>query len=428
MVKLASSRNQIQRKHRYKSGLQTPISCKSIYCAFAILIWVLVWVFGLNLITSFAPHHHHHLRDKLVIEEKDNSPAQRSHPAVSSNLDDNDSVAIEIPGMKVELPFKDQEKIEVIYPATIGTTTTAADPKEHPSSKGLVLLLHACTHSALKFFSPSKETCPDCVGLSEELRIVRLLIREGYTPVAITCLNRKSGCWSNADIPRVKHVLSQQPFSTYTTNTTRVVYAMGASSGGAFVAQLVVEHLVQAGLIMVMGLGPQIVTKLKALEMKPILYLAPMPRDKGTTYRASQNYNELMKDHNANVTTTIFLDTTRCKALPVTVAYLVQRVPGMTPEVASNLIQILQREQHIDASTKMLLVDPTRSNWRDLLLVAANDNNNNSSSNSTHYAGRFALKPGYSPLAKALHRAWAFHEYCSEVVVPALRFFEEHDQ
>jgi len=31
----------------------------------------------------------------------------------------------------------------------------------------------------------------------------------------------------------------------------------------------------------------------------------------------------------------------------------------------------------------------------------------------------------YYKLAKALHRAWAFHEYCSEVVVPALHFFED---
>ena len=34
------------------------------------------------------------------------------------------------------------------------------------------------------------------------------------------------------------------------------------------------------------------------------------------------------------------------------------------------------------------------------------------------------LGPGVSPLAKALHRAWAFHEYCSGVIDPALDFFE----
>ena len=36
----------------------------------------------------------------------------------------------------------------------------------------------------------------------------------------------------------------------------------------------------------------------------------------------------------------------------------------------------------------------------------------------------FDLTPGISPLAKALHRAWAMHEYCSETVNHSLNFFE----
>ena len=36
----------------------------------------------------------------------------------------------------------------------------------------------------------------------------------------------------------------------------------------------------------------------------------------------------------------------------------------------------------------------------------------------------FDLTPTISPLAKALHRAWAMHEYCSESVEHALDFFE----
>ena len=88
----------------------------------------------------------------------------------------------------------------------------------------------------------------------------------------------------------------------------------------------------------------------------------------------------------------------------------------MTAEASEVLVSTLERAGHVDPSSGMLRVDPTRSSWRSVL----------SPKNSTHWLDEFALEPGKSPLAKALHRAWAFHEYCSEAIVPALRFFERY--
>ena len=88
------------------------------------------------------------------------------------------------------------------------------------------------------------------------------------------------------------------------------------------------------------------------------------------------------------------------------------------------LIEVLREASHMDNDTQLLIVDPTKSNWRDLLLEKEAQTGAVVSSNA-FYHGKFALQPGYSPLAKALHRSWAFHEYCSEVVIPALEFFEE---
>lgn len=57
------------------------------------------------------------------------------------------------------------------------------------------------------FAMPS--TCPNCVGLSEELQIVRLVIESGYIPIAISSIDRKSGCWSTArDVVQIEAVLS----------------------------------------------------------------------------------------------------------------------------------------------------------------------------------------------------------------------------
>eukprot|EP00585_Thalassiosira_rotula_P000892 CAMPEP_0196161024 /NCGR_PEP_ID=MMETSP0910-20130528/47124_1 /TAXON_ID=49265 /ORGANISM="Thalassiosira rotula, Strain GSO102" /LENGTH=148 /DNA_ID=CAMNT_0041425965 /DNA_START=578 /DNA_END=1024 /DNA_ORIENTATION=- len=135
-----------------------------------------------------------------------------------------------------------------------------------------------------------------------------------------------------------------------------------------------------------------------------------MPRDKSRMEQVVKNYRDL-----DGVRDFVILDGTTCGSIPVTTAYLIQRVPGMTTKASEELISGLKRAGHIDPSSDMLRVDPTRSDWRSIV----------SPTNSTHWLDEFDLKPGYSPLAKALHRAWAFHEYCSEAVIPALRFFEK---
>ena len=111
-----------------------------------------------------------------------------------------DEVAKEIPGIELHIPspMNNEDSIQIVIPSTM---------YQPSSSKGIVLLLHACTHSALKFFSSSPSTCPNCVGLSEELRIVRLVIASGYIPVAISSIDRKSGCWSAA-----RDVVESKPY------------------------------------------------------------------------------------------------------------------------------------------------------------------------------------------------------------------------
>ena len=92
----------------------------------------------------------------------------------------------------------------------------------------------------------------------------------------------------------------------------------------------------------------------------------------------------------------------------------------MTMNHANHLIRLLKQANHIDQTTNMLIVDPTKSNWRDVILK----NSSTSNKKTAYWLGLYDLTPSKSQLAKALHRSWAYHEYCSEVVLPALRFFE----
>jgi len=358
-------------------------------------------------------------------------------------------------------------------------STTASDTSMSISIKGIVILLHACTHNAFKFFSPS-HSCPNCIGLSEELQMVRNVLNRGYVALAITCSNVKSGCWDDGDVNRVRYAVDEfirrHSIRTSQNNPNNdnkiLVRAIGASSGGSMAAKIMAEGVVDSALVMVMSLRTQLVDKLMQQTSKQDntikandnitttirrLYFAPMTKDKGTAKRVRENYNYFLENQkklqlsknneNHSFRLEVILDEDSCRSLPVTVEYLWNRVPGMTTEASKLIVDTLIKANHIDPinSNSLLIVDPTKSTWRDLLKAkeiiipkpllqsslnirsSSSSRNNNDNKKDEHNIlwGTFDLTPGISPLAKALHRAWAMHEYCSESVNPALDFFEQ---
>lgn len=298
-------------------------------------------------------------------------------------------------------------------------------PNPADDIKGIVLLLHACTHNAFKFFAPSN-SCQPCVGLTEEMRIVRLVISREYAALAVTCNNKQSGCWADTDIPRLEIALGNfQKLVLPKKISSNSIIAIGASSGGHMAAKLVAEGQADAALIMVMSLGAALQNRLSDVRSSSShpLYLAPMPRDQTTTRKAEENYQALKQ-----AAFPVIFDKTSCAPLPVTAAYLSSRLPGMTGKIAERIIEGLLQAQHLKEDNYMLQKDPTQSNWREVLQKTDLDDTlerTRSAKTADLLWGKFVLTPGKSPLAKALHRAWAFHEYCSEVVEPALDFFEQ---
>ena len=104
-----------------------------------------------------------------------------------------------------------------------------------------------------------------------------------------------------------------------------------------------------------MSLTDNVVKRLKEEEPPKPLYLAPMPRDIYTLTRCEQNYDlitpSLSTSNSRRIKGYIRLDTTTCKSLPVTVPYLVQRIPHMTN---ANHLQVLKQANHIDQTSNML--------------------------------------------------------------------------
>jgi hypothetical protein len=413
----------------------------------------------------------YHHNNSVVNDNKNNEVSEwYSDPISREQWEDNflSTEAYPVYGIRADFHRKtygkeknSNQNVTAVY----AIPSDSSEPLRRNRIKGIVVLLHACTHNALKFFAPSS-TCPDCIGLSEEMRLARIVLEHGYIPVAVTAIS-KGGCWGggNDEIEGIRTVLGGyrghwkqlhntntniNPHESSSSNSNNsldmmdnppTVYAIGASSGGFMAAKLVAEGVAESAAVMVFGLRNQLLDKISSLPEDPVrkLYFAPMTRDKGTTNKVRESYAHWMEEQQSSTKNAheMIVDEVSCVPLPVTADYLWNRVPGMTLDAATTIVRVLLEHNHLDRSTLKLIVDPTSSNWRDfllredlpvpqsLLLGEHLLNNKNSSSSSSMILWRqFDLTPGISPLAKALHRAWAMHEYCSEIVEHALDFFE----
>ena len=365
-----------------------------VLCVLMIYLWLLSpWLFG--------PIIFH--KQGILYENHDTEIIDRNENAINAY-----EMARPVHGIRMEWKLDEsdsKQSIEAVY----------AIPSQKPV-KGIVLLLHGCSHSALKFFSPSR-TCPECIGLSEEIRISHLVLSSGYVPLAVSSYDRKRGCWSaKKDTAQIEQTLKNFQFilSNSSPANNLPIYAIGASSGGYMAAELASRGLVSGSIVMVMSLGKSLQKRL--FEAPVSLYLAPMPRDSQTTLRVQADFEALKGSSVCKV----ILDEKTCRPIPVTDKYLLSRVPGLKIQDAKDIVDILVKKKHLD-SEYYFIQDPTRSNWRELLKKAGGAD---SIPDTNMLWGKYNISPGKSPLAKAFHRGWAVHEYCSEVVLPGLSMFE----
>ena len=82
------------------------------------------------------------------------------------------------------------------------------------------------------------------MGLSKELRIVHLVLEQGYTSIAVLSMNRRNGCWSmSQDVPWIEFVLKHDLFQKHQHHGTNI-FGIGASFKGAFAAKLATRKIV----------------------------------------------------------------------------------------------------------------------------------------------------------------------------------------
>jgi hypothetical protein len=90
----------------------------------------------------------------------------------------------------------------MMYFVLVAVTTTAAGPAyellagaeamyELPATSPTAVLFvaHGCQHSATDFWAPTS-AAPQCLGLPEEVRIVKAALRAGFAVIAISSQDR----------------------------------------------------------------------------------------------------------------------------------------------------------------------------------------------------------------------------------------------
>jgi hypothetical protein len=287
--------------------------------------------------------------------------------------------------------------VEVVWQQSSGRNLT-----------GVLLLAHGCSHSATDWWPPS-DSCPRCIGLPEEKRIVAAALDSGLFVIAVSSVDRDSRCWHvQFDAPRVLDALDTV---LSRLNISRDVprFAMGASSGGAFAALLPVYTRSphppwRAVCSQIMGVPPEMLTMPDASERNngtstPVMFppslWVHMPRDPRLAGLVAADV-AMLRAENATV------EELQVHPLPVTPEFLRSRIP-LNDSVAASVHSAFAEAGLLD-SDGFLRNDPRSSSWRDVLAEASVLGDDGA------LAGGDTLQPDESAMAEVLNLAYAVHE------------------
>ncbi|PRW44276.1 hypothetical protein C2E21_6653 [Chlorella sorokiniana] len=102
--------------------------------------------------------------------------------------------------------------------------------------RATVVFIHGCAHSGYNYF-PQSEACDECRGLPEEMSHVLQALRRNYAVIAISSLDRKTGCFNYwEDFMDVKQIVEgwRQEWGM----EDLPLYGVGISAGSAFLLKM----------------------------------------------------------------------------------------------------------------------------------------------------------------------------------------------
>lgn len=357
------------------------------------LLALLAFVFGLSAVTV---HH-------AAYDDVNPSPLNSSAPPASSQTlyytyhnDDATPLPVALHGVRVVA----SDRTELVLQRPAGNLL------------GTVIFFHGCSHSATDFF-PAGDLCPQCIGLPEETRMVRIALERGYGVVAVSSTNRERKCWGThpeakegPDYDRVSTALREaQARNAYSPRVP--LFAIGISSGGLFATSLPLRFQV-AGVNSMISSAVCLFwtgTDNQITDAYPAHVFTHMgEQDKGTARRVHAAMRTLTRfgTHAAEYSVS---------PKPVTVQYLTEAVPRWGTDLARRVVAALKAGGYLDESYR-LLSDPRHSYWR-------------KSVQHLKHELEDSLVADESALSEELNRAWAAHEITAEHFSSTLDFLED---
>eukprot|EP00191_Tetraselmis_sp_GSL018_P020722 CAMPEP_0177593740 /NCGR_PEP_ID=MMETSP0419_2-20121207/9349_1 /TAXON_ID=582737 /ORGANISM="Tetraselmis sp., Strain GSL018" /LENGTH=379 /DNA_ID=CAMNT_0019084883 /DNA_START=75 /DNA_END=1214 /DNA_ORIENTATION=- len=308
------------------------------------------------------------------------------------------------------------------------TFEVADDGQEYvwqlPASKvnGVILLAPGCHHAATDFWDKQRG-CEDCIGLPEEKRIVRTALSRGYAVIAVSAGGRgfNPECWDvtfptideSSDISPTIFVL--QTWLREKSLSHVPVYAIGASSGGAFVLVLALRFPFAAVCSQIMAAPPNVfrasnigdAEEGRTWKYPPTLFVH-MPRDSRTAARVKHGLSVLHKEK-------VPAKELRVMPKPLTPSFLSERITSMPKDTSAAIYAVLREAGTID-ERGFLREDPRSptSGWREALRALQG---------RPGLAGD-SLAPDESPIAEELNVLYARHEIVSDFMQETLDWFE----
>lgn len=220
-------------------------------------------------------------------------------------------------------------------------------------AKGVIFLAHGCGHSATDWW-PKTTSCPDCIGLPVERKIVKAGLTNGYVMLAVSSRDRMNKCWSVDDIARAVAIIKEFYSKRLPGANKLPLFLLGASSGGNFVAHLAQNRYLHPP---VSALAVQIspIHTTRAHHIAPVLFMT-MKKDQRMNHAIERIRREI---DNSEL---IVVDET-----PITPSYFFDQSDGyITMEESIKIQEALLKAGHINAGDLKLNRDPRESEWRNV--------------------------------------------------------------
>ena len=302
-----------------------------------------------------------------------------------------------------------------------GVSFVWQEPPGTTKPRGLLFLLHGCSHSATDFW-PAGEHCEDCIGLPVEKTIVARALSQGLAVVAMSSTNREHKCWQPVeDMPGAVQVIHDMRLLMKVPKTAPN-YLFGVSSGGFFAGFLGI-HLnklarerpdlrVRASCIQVAGL-PGKMNSLANVEFMPSIIYVPMARDSASVEKVhesiakfEENQVTKAKDGGFENVRKAKMQAIVAKAKPIDPNFFT--LGGfLTPKESKILVEAFRRGALLD-SDGLVSRDPRK--YASQYATAARE----ALPGVYKKGGRDGLIPDLSPTMELLNMAFCVHEITTE--------------